>query len=126
MANELVIQVMKELARRAGGASASSTEEEVSFCNLNRSEEERLRRLARGGRTGEPPEKAAVRRSPEGRNLTPPFGGAREIKIPAPSKKPEERNLRCPNRKIPLGGEKTIDLIDLNDLASRLEGQGRQ
>lgn len=123
MANELVIQVMKELARRAGGASASSTEEEVSSFNLNRSEEECLRCLARGGRTGEPLEKAAVRHFPEGRNLTPPFGGAREIKIPVPSEKPEERNLRCPNRKIPLGGKKTIDL---NDLASRLEGQGWQ
>lgn len=123
MANELVIQVMKELARRAGASAASSTEEEVSFCNLNRSEEECLRRLARGGRTGEPPEKAAVRCSPGGRSLTPPFGGAREIKISVPSEKPEERNPRCLNRKIPLGGKKTIEL---NDLASRLEGQGRQ
>lgn len=123
MANELVIQVMKELDRRAGASAASSAGGEVPSFNLNRSEEECLRRLAGGGGTVEPPEKAAVRRSPGGRSLTPPFGGAREIKIAVPSEKPEERNPRCPNRKIPLGGKKTIEL---NDLASRLEGQGRQ
>lgn len=123
MANELVIQVMKELARRAGTSAVSSAGGEVPSFNLNRNEEECLRRLAGGGRTGEPPEKAAVRRFPGGRSLTPPFGGAREIKIPVPSEKPEERSPRCSSHQIPLGGKKTIEL---NDLASRLEGQGRQ
>ena len=139
MANELVMQVMKELARRPGsvpvisarvkeasssgsGASGSELRSELRPASkpglgLDSKEERFLRRLADGGRAGG----AAVSRLAEGRSTGSYLERGRETRTPVSAGKTERREMSLSSPSRSLRGRSAIGL---DELAER-EGRGR-
>lgn len=129
MANELVSQVMKDLARRAGVASVSSypAKKDVQPSNLDSKEDEFLRRLAHHGRAFslENTERSVDRRLPGGRNLNSSFEDAQKVTASSLSGKQDiigGRDIRGSRQ----NSSKEKNAIDLDELAKRSEGQGHQ
>lgn len=148
MANELVMQVMRELARRSGsepvssaqgreasssgsGASGSELRSELRPASkpglgLDSREERFLRRLADGGRASNGAGGAASGRLAEGRNTGSYPERGRETRAPMSAGKAERREAERRDR----GGARQIrsirgrSAIGLDELAKR-EGGGR-
>lgn len=121
MANDLVSQVMKDLARRASVVSAASysARENVPSSNLSSEEDEFLRRLARDGRdfSSDNAGKAAKSCLSECRNLNPLFENVRKTAASSISGN-KSQEVRTPRRNFaPLGK----NAIELDELAERLE-----
>ncbi|WP_299299568.1 hypothetical protein [uncultured Fretibacterium sp.] len=143
MANELVMQVMKELARRPGsvpvisarvkeasssgsGASGSELRSELRPASkpglgLDSKEERFLRRLADGGRASNGAGGAAVSRLAEGRSTGSYFERGRETRTPVSAGKTERREMSLSSPSRSLRGRSAIGL---DELAER-EGRGR-
>ena len=143
MANELVMQVMKELARRPGsgpvisarvkeasssgsGASGSELRSELRPASkpglgLDSKEERFLRRLADGGRASNGAGGAAVSRLAEGRSTGSYLERGRETRTPVSAGKTERREMSLSSPSRSLRGRSAIGL---DELAER-EGRGR-
>lgn len=139
MANELVMQVMKELARRPGsvpvisarvkeasssGSGASGSELRPASkpdLGLDSKEERFLRRLADGGRASNGAGGAAVSRLAEGRSTGSYLERGRETRTPVSAGKTERREMSLSSPSRSLRGRSAIGL---DELAER-EGRGR-
>ena len=144
MANELVMQVMKELARRPGsvpvisarvkeasssGSGASGSELRPASkpgLGLDSREERFLRRLADGGRASNGAGGAASGRPAEGRSMDSYLERGRETRAPMSAGKAErhevERHEMSVSRQSRFGRGRSA--IGLDELAER-EGRGR-
>lgn len=148
MANELVMQVMRELARRSGsvpvisargrgasssgsGASGSELRSELRPASkpglgLDSREERFLRRLADGGRASNGAGGAASGRPAEGRSMDSYLERGRETRAPMSAGKAErhevERHEMSVSRQSRFGRGRSA--IGLDELAER-EGRGR-
>lgn len=148
MANELVMQVMRELARRSGsgpvssargreasssgsGASGSELRSELRPTSkpglgLDSREEDFLRRLADGGRASNGAGGAASGRPAEGRSMDSYLERGRETRAPMSAGKAErhevERHEMSVSRQSRFGRGRSA--IGLDELAER-EGRGR-
>ena len=144
MANELVMQVMKELARRPGsvpvisarvkeasssGSGASGSELRPASkpdLGLDSKEERFLRRLADGGRASNGAGGAASGRLAEGRSMDSYLERGRETRAPMSAGKAErhevERHEMSVSRQSRFGRGRSA--IGLDELAER-EGRGR-
>lgn len=129
MANELVSQVMKDLARRAGVRPASpySAREDPEFSALSPREDDFLRRLANEGRSfsAEKGDASAGRRFPKARKAELPARNAREAALAEISRKrdTEERHSR-PSPRSRFSAKRNS--IGLDDLAERSQGKARR
>ena len=139
MANELVMQVMKELARRSGsvpvisarvkeasssGSGASGSELRPASkpdLGLDSKEERFLRRLADGGRASNGAGGAAVSRLAEGRSTGSYLERGRETRTPVSAGKTERREMSLSSPSRSLRGRSAIGL---DELAER-KGRGR-
>ena len=139
MANELVMQVMKELARRPGsvpvisarvkeasssGSGASGSELRPASkpdLGLDSKEERFLRRLADGGRASNGAGGAAVSRLAEGRSTGSYLERGRETRTPVSAGKTERREMSLSSPSRSLRGRSAIGL---DELAER-KGRGR-
>lgn len=134
MANELVMQVMRELARRPGSGPVISVRGREAFSSgselrpaskpglgLDSKEERFLRRLADGGRASNGAGGAASGRPAEGRSTDLCLERGRETRAPMSAGKAERCEMSV-SRQSRFGRGRSA--IGLDELAER-EGRGR-
>ena len=135
MANELVMQVMRELARRSDSGPMISVRgrEASSSCfesrpalkpdlGLDSREERFLRCLAAGGRTSDGAGGVAVGCPAEGRSMDLCLERGRETRAPKSAVKAERCEMRVSRQPRFIKGRSAIGL---DELAERLEGRDR-